>query len=148
MEQRRDVAESRHVRELVVDVVAEAGSVDDGKSDTDAILVELWCASAPCQRHELRLDLPTLTGLILMPSSMWAMSGLSETLWARTSLSQSVFTNVVRPVPDAPVRQGHHYTQHDTARQIIRIMEQEQEEERRTRQRLIQHQMRTTNRRP
>ena len=45
---------------------------------------------------------PTVTGLILMPSSMCAVSGLSQTLCGRISDSQSVFTNVVRPVPDAP----------------------------------------------
>ena len=35
---------------------------------------------------------------------MWAVSGLSATLWARTSDSQRVLTNVVRPVPEAPER--------------------------------------------
>lgn len=35
---------------------------------------------------------------------MCAVSGLSETLWARTSDSQRVFTKVVRPVPEAPGR--------------------------------------------
>jgi hypothetical protein len=37
-----------------------------------------------------------------MPSSTCAVSGLSETLWDRTSDSQRVFTKVVRPVPEAP----------------------------------------------
>jgi hypothetical protein len=44
----------------------------------------------------------TLTGLILIPSSMWALSGMSATLCVRTSLSQRVFTKVVRPEPEAP----------------------------------------------
>src|ERR1700676_2972408 len=39
-----------------------------------------------------------------MPSSTCAVSGLSEILWAKTSDSQSVFTKVVRPVPEAPAR--------------------------------------------
>lgn len=47
-------------------------------------------------------DLPTLTGLIFIPSSMCAVSGLSHILWDRTSDSQRVLTKVVRPVPDAP----------------------------------------------
>lgn len=38
-----------------------------------------------------------------MPSSTCAVSALSEILCGRTSDSQRVFTNVVRPVPDAPV---------------------------------------------
>jgi hypothetical protein len=37
-----------------------------------------------------------------MPSSTCAVSGLSEILCDRTSDSQRVFTNVVRPVPEAP----------------------------------------------
>lgn len=45
---------------------------------------------------------PTLTGLILIPSSTCAVSGLSQTLCCRTSDSHRVFTNVVRPVPEAP----------------------------------------------
>jgi hypothetical protein len=45
---------------------------------------------------------PTLTGLIRMPSSTWAVSGESETLCARTSDSQRVLTKVVRPVPEEP----------------------------------------------
>ena len=42
MEQRRDVAESRHVRELVVDVVAKARRVDDGQGDAHAVLLEFY----------------------------------------------------------------------------------------------------------
>lgn len=45
---------------------------------------------------------PTFTGLMRMPSSMCAVSELSANLCGRTSESQSVFTNVVRPVPEAP----------------------------------------------
>ena len=37
---------------------------------------------------------------------MCAVSGLSQTLCGRISDSQSVFTKVVRPVPDAPSCQG------------------------------------------
>lgn len=40
-----------------------------------------------------------------MPSSIWAVSGLSEILCGRTSDSQRVLTKVVRPVPDAPTRE-------------------------------------------
>lgn len=42
---------------------------------------------------------PTLCGWILMPSSWCASSGLAAALCSSTSDSQSVFTNVVRPVP-------------------------------------------------
>lgn len=49
---------------------------------------------------------PTLTGLILIPSSVCAVSGLSQTLCCKTSDSQRVFTNVVRPVPEAPKQRG------------------------------------------
>ena len=51
----------------------------------------------------MSLYIPTLTGLIRMPSSTWAVSALSAILWDKTSDSQRVFTKVVRPVPDAPV---------------------------------------------
>lgn len=37
-----------------------------------------------------------------MPASMCARAGSSDILCVRTSASHSVFTNVVRPVPDAP----------------------------------------------
>lgn len=45
---------------------------------------------------------PMVTGLILMPSSVWADAGSSQILCERTSDSHSVFTNVVRPVPEVP----------------------------------------------
>ena len=45
---------------------------------------------------------PTWAGFILIPASTWASSGLSMTLCWRTSDSHSVFTKVVRPVPEAP----------------------------------------------
>lgn len=44
----------------------------------------------------------TLTGLILIPPSMWAVSGLSEILGPMTSDSVKVRRNVDLPVPDAP----------------------------------------------
>lgn len=47
--------------------------------------------------------LPTETGLILIPSSLCASSGLSDSFFARTWSSQRVFTKVVRPVPEAPI---------------------------------------------
>ena len=43
-------------------------------------------------------DLPTVMGLILTPSSTWAVVGSSESLCCRTRLPQSVLTKVVRPV--------------------------------------------------
>lgn len=39
-----------------------------------------------------------------MPSSRCADSGLSQNLWGNKLLSHSVLTNVVRPVPEAPIR--------------------------------------------
>lgn len=39
---------------------------------------------------------------MVIPSSLCASSGLSQIFFDKTLESQSVFTNVVRPVPDAP----------------------------------------------
>lgn len=47
--------------------------------------------------------LPTETGLIRIPSSLCASSGLSQIFLDNTFESQSVLTKVVRPVPEAPV---------------------------------------------
>jgi hypothetical protein len=48
---------------------------------------------------------------------MCAVSGLSETLCARTSDSQRVFTKVVRPVPEAPAtRWENRVNKHRTSR--------------------------------
>ena len=41
--------------------------------------------------------LPTVTGLILTPSSRWALAASSESLDCRTFFPHSVLTNVVRP---------------------------------------------------
>src|SRR5258708_24794770 len=54
------------------------------------------------QDNSCNVYVPTLTGLIRIPSSTWAVSGESETLWAKTSDSQRVLTKVVRPVPEEP----------------------------------------------
>lgn len=49
--------------------------------------------------------LPTDTGLIVIPSSLCASSGLSQTFFANTLELHNVLTKVVRPVPEAPVRE-------------------------------------------
>lgn len=55
-------------------------------------------------------SLPTETGLILMPASLWASSALSEIFLGRTPESQRVLTKVVRPVPEAPMAYKFQYT--------------------------------------
>ena len=45
----------------------------------------------------LKLDAPTVMGLIRTPSSTWAFSASSASLLCRTCLPQSVLTKVVRP---------------------------------------------------
>ena len=46
----RYIVDRRNARELVVDVVAETGSVDDGQRDTHTILLEFCGDSAACRR--------------------------------------------------------------------------------------------------
>lgn len=94
----------RNVRMLVVNVVAKSRGIDYSKGNTNAVLFKFckYMRSTKRYQHEL-MDWPTLAGLILIPSSTCADSGLSQILWERTSASQSVFTKVVRPVPEAPV---------------------------------------------
>ena len=94
----------RHVRKLIIDVVAKPRGVDNGKSNTYAILLEFYRFWFNREVYEKAswIYLPTLTGLIRIPSSICAPSGLSATLWANTSDSQRVLTKVVRPVPEAP----------------------------------------------
>lgn len=93
------------VRELVVDLVTETGSVDDGEGDANAVLVEFCRRKGSATHHsrEWTRYVPTLTGLILIPSSKCACSGTTGCLCERTGLSQRVLTKVVRPVPDCPV---------------------------------------------
>jgi len=95
---------TRHVRKLIIDIVAKPRGIDNGKSNTYAILLEFYRFWFNREGYEKasRIYLPTLTGLIRIPSSICAPSGLSETLWANTSDSQRVLTKVVRPVPEAP----------------------------------------------
>lgn len=100
-----------YIRRLVVDIVSKSWSVDNRQSDTDAVFLqfckekklETWMKST---EHERGDDVPTCTGLILIPSSSCDDSALSEILCARTSDPQRVFTNVVRPVPEAPFGHG------------------------------------------
>ena len=95
---------TRHVRKLIIDIVAKPRGIDNGKSNTYAILLEFYRFWFNREGYEKasRIYLPTLTGLIRIPSSICAPSGLSATLWANTSDSQRVLTKVVRPVPEAP----------------------------------------------
>ena len=94
----------RHVRKLIIDIVTKPRGIDNGKSNTYAILLEFYRFWFNREVYEMAswIYLPTLTGLIRIPSSTCAPSGSSETLWANTSDSQRVLTKVVRPVPEAP----------------------------------------------
>lgn len=53
-------------------------------------------------KKKKKKNLPTATGLMLIPSSLCASSGLSHSFFTRTRSSQRVLTKVVRPVPEAP----------------------------------------------
>jgi hypothetical protein len=72
----------RHVRKLIIDIVAKPRGIDNGKSNTYAILLEFYKFWFNREGYEkaFRIYLPTLTGLIRIPSSICAPSGLSETL--------------------------------------------------------------------
>ena len=60
-----------YVREFVVDVVTETGSVDDGQGNTNAVLLKLYVSllAGVGWKEQVGVHVPTLTGLILMPSS-------------------------------------------------------------------------------
>lgn len=94
----------RDLPRFVVNLVAETGRVDDGQGDAGALLVKLklWIRASVFVRPagELFLDLPTVTGLILTPSSTWAAPASSESLWSRTLLPQRVLTKVVLPAKE------------------------------------------------
>ena len=71
----------RHVRKLIIDIVTKPRGIDNGKSNTYAILLEFYKFWFNREGYETsRIYLPTLTGLIRIPSSICAPSGLSETL--------------------------------------------------------------------
>jgi hypothetical protein len=72
----------KHVRKLIIDIVAKPRCVDNGKGNTYAILLEFYKFWFNREGYEKasRIYLPTLTGLIRIPSSICAPSGLSETL--------------------------------------------------------------------
>lgn len=90
---------------LVIDLVTEARCVDDGKGNARPLFIQLKLCSIrqldDCQSNReflIRMrSVPTVTGLILTPSSTWAVAGSSESLWVRTSFPQRVLTKVVRP---------------------------------------------------
>lgn len=63
-------------------------------------------SSEPRPRDAHSSHAPTLTGLILMPSSWCAISGATGALCSMTGDSQSVLTKVVRPVPLWPATRG------------------------------------------
>lgn len=52
--------------------------------------------SAPCNCID-KTYIPTVIGLILTPSSIWALAGSSESLLCSTRLPHNVLTKVVRP---------------------------------------------------
>ena len=91
----------RYVPSLVVYLVAEAGSVDNGQGDAGALLIQLELCYLSATEQELRrwprVRVPTVTGLILTPSSTWALLASSDSLWPSTVLPHRVLTKVVRP---------------------------------------------------
>lgn len=96
---------------LIVDLVAKSGCVDNGERDAGALLVE-FCPivsrfirgsdGSVHQQWGEGGNAPTVMGLILTPSSTWAVVGSSTSLCPSTCWPQSVLTKVVRPVPEAP----------------------------------------------
>lgn len=66
-------------------------------------------------KKKQKKNLPTETGLILIPSSLCASSGLSDSFFARTLSSQRVLTKVVRPVPEAPIFFNKNFVSHHLA---------------------------------
>ena len=94
----------RDIPRFIVNLVAETGRVDDGQGDAGALLVQLklWIRVLAFVHPGggLYLDLPTVMGLILTPSSTWAAPASSESLWSRTSLPQRVLTKVVLPAEE------------------------------------------------
>ena len=63
--QRRD----SNLRELVVDILAETRGINNGESNAHAFLVQFFASIETTDRFSNMRDSPTLTGLILMPSS-------------------------------------------------------------------------------
>lgn len=63
-----------------------------------------WISVSPMRRCVssklilVAVCVPTVTGLILTPSSTWAEFASSDSLCVRTALLQSVLTKVVRPI--------------------------------------------------
>lgn len=87
---------------LVVYLISEPGCVDDSQGNACSFIVQFQLCDQVLDtilpNYGLSCAIPTVTGLILTPSSTWAVLGSSDCLWARTVLPQSVFTKVVRPV--------------------------------------------------
>lgn len=90
---------------FVVNLITEARGVDDGQRDAGSFIIdfELYCRwsdevtwQGATTAFILR-DVPTVTGLILIPSSRWALAASSSSLGSRTRRPQRVLTNVVRP---------------------------------------------------
>jgi hypothetical protein len=71
------------LRELIVNVVTKARGINNGQGDADTIFFQLCILLVEMNkipRTNKDGGLPTLTGLILMPSSTCAVSGSSEIL--------------------------------------------------------------------
>lgn len=119
---------------LVVNHVSKARSVDNRQRDLDTILIKFFKRSY--QNHPLVFyvlfsivhvrkicreerkeskkkikegDVPTVYGLILMPSSIWAISGSSHSRLGTTSASHKVLMKVVRPRPEAPAEDNNQW---------------------------------------
>lgn len=95
---------------FVVNLITEAGSVDDSQGDTSALLIQfkfylfvsLQVISCCMLSH-----IPTVTGLILTPSSRCALAASSASLGWRTRFPHRVLTKVVRPVVPSALAYGN-----------------------------------------
>jgi hypothetical protein len=88
------------VPRLIVNLITEAGGIDNGQGDAGALLIQFQLCHPQVSIGpgcETRIHSPTVTGLMRTPSSMWAWSGSSASLLSRTCLPQRVLTKVVRP---------------------------------------------------
>lgn len=91
---------------LIVNLVTEAGRINDGQRNAGSLLIQFQLCNTQdgqflkgvlARRNLIRLDSPTVTGLMRTPSSSWACSGSSASLPSSTCFPQRVLTKVVRP---------------------------------------------------
>ena len=86
---------------LVVNLVSKTGRIDDSQRNACSFFIQFQLYEISAVSHLDGLGkagcAPTVIGLILTPSSMWAFVASSASFPERTFLPHRVFTNVVRP---------------------------------------------------